>query len=231
MIFLYILLGIIALIAIILMLRGIVTIEYRDTLKVTLRVLFIKIKILPKKEKHPRVHSMSKRRSERIARRLEKKKEKKKEKRLEKKRAKEEKKKNAPKKKLPEMLKDISEITELVLLAVKKFFGHLKIRVIRFNVKIASDDAATTAIAYGAVNQIVATIYPFVEGSKNIKTPNKKNFNIYTDFLSDTPEADVKIKLSIRVWQIVDVAIAAIVKMVKNKLKKQKMSENKTTKR
>lgn len=231
MIFLYILLGLVLFLALILSLRGTVAIAYDGELSLSVRVLFVKINILPKKDKRKKVHSMSKKKSEKLRERLEKKKEKKRQAKLEKKRAKEEKKKNAKKKTISEILTGVTEIVELVKLIAGKFFGHLKIKVVRFNIKVASDDAATTAIAYGAINSVIATLYPFIESSKNIKTPNKKNFNIYTDFLSETPEADVKILLSIRVWQIVDLGIAAVIKLVKNKLKKQKINENKTAKK
>ena len=125
MIFLYIFLGIILLLGAILALRGTVTIEYRDELKVSLCVLFVKIKLLPKKEKREK-RSMTKKQSERLRLQLLKKKEKKKQKKLEKKRAKEEKKKTSKKKTLSEMLSDIGEIANHLFVSESYLFRLFK---------------------------------------------------------------------------------------------------------
>ena len=90
--------------AFLLSLRGIITISYAGELSLTVRVLFVKIKLLPKKEGKKRVPSMSRKKSDRIEKRLEQKKEKK---RLKKERKKEKKESEAKEKKK-------SSITEIL---------------------------------------------------------------------------------------------------------------------
>lgn len=212
-------------------LKATVTVAYADEVRLFVRVLFVKIKILPSKEKkYP--HSMSARK----ARRLKKKRLKKLRKKLEKKRGKqaekEQKKRDVAlgkaekeKKSPSEILAIISLVCSLVGKIVKTFFKHLRIKLVRINLKIATDDAATTAVTYGAVSQTMNLLFALLDGVKTVKLPKNEEINVYPDFCSEDTEIDLKIEFSIRVWHILHVAAVALARVVKYFFEKAKRED------
>ena len=137
------------------------------------------------------------------------------------KKQKEDAKKEKKKKSISEVIADIKMITDISLAVIKKFFSHLQIKMTRIKMLVATDDAATTAIAYGAITQSLNILLPALESVKNFKGLKRADIDIRPDFLSDSPTVDIKISFSIRVWHIFDVAIAALVKFIKIKLSKE----------
>lgn len=222
-------------------LRGTLTIAYDGEFKVFFKVLFIKIKIFPFKEKRQkhRVRHMSRRRAARIRKQVEKREALKKKysikniirDALTKKDAdKPEKKKKAEiqtaaKKKASPNIKitaddvstvlDILRLTvELVALTVKQFAKRLRVKVARLKVKVATPDAAVTAVAYGAVTQTVNILLPILREVKNFDLPKQKNFDVTADFTTDKPDIDMELSFSLRVWHLIDIPLPAIEKAI-----------------
>lgn len=169
---------------------------------------------------------MSRKKSDRIEKNLKKKADKK---RL-KKEAKKQKKEAAKKEKEQEEQKPtLSGILDTVNLALSvsraalgSFFGHLRIDVARFKIIIATGDAASTAVAYGAVSQTVAYLLAIFENSKRVRGLKKAEMDIVCDFLGDSTTADIKISFSLRVWHLFHLAFASLISLVKHKLKSAK---------
>lgn len=128
------------------------------------------------------------------------------------------------KKSISETISDVRMITDIALAVIKKFFGHLQIKMTRIKMVIATGDAATTAIAYGAITQSLNILLPALESVKNFKKLKKTEIDIKTDFLAESPTVDVEISFAIRVWHIFDVAFAALGKFIKSKLKEASKS-------
>lgn len=202
-------------------LKGTLTIVYSGELELSLRVLFVNIKLYPaKKKKYPR--SMSKKKAQKRLQKLKKKEDKKREKKKLKKQKKEQEKQaqregtSEKKKKTPsEILDIIALVAKLLKKVIKKFFGHLRIKLARIRIKVATDDAATTAIAYGAICQGVNVIFPLIDEIKTVKTPQNKDIDVSADFCSDESEIDIKISFSLRVWHLFHVAFAALGEFIK----------------
>lgn len=195
-------------------------ITYNGETAMYVKVLFIKINILPKKKKRG-PFSMSTRKAEKIKQKLEKKANKKKKKSIEKKKKKQEKKSSAPKEKksLSEIYDMIRAVTDIVKTVTKTFFGHLKINIVRLHLNVATEDAATTAIAYGAISQAVFYLCELLEPVKGFSLPQRRDISINADYLTDGIAADVKISFSIRVWHVFHVGIAALIKLIKHLVK------------
>lgn len=208
--------------AFILSLKAKITVEYNDEVHLFVKVLFIKIGILPKKDKKSGPRSMSERKANKIKAKLEKKAQKK---RLKKQKKKEKKQaaKNAPKKKksLSEILDMLEMVKDIVAVVLKKFFGHLKIDIARLKIKVATGDAATTAIAYGAICDAITHLLVLLESAKNFKTPKEKDIWVVADYLEDGITADIKISFSLRVWHVLHVALSALVKFIAHTIKKK----------
>ena len=207
--------------ALILSLRAKITVEYNGEVVLTLRVLFFNIRILPKKQKRSGPRSMSAKKAERLKRKLEKKAQKKREKSLLKKQKKQEKKaqkKKGAKKERKLSLSDVLDIMGLVKDAlsavVKTFFGHLRIDLARLHVNVATGDAASTAIAYGAISDALTHLFYVLESVKGFDLPDTQDVSLNADFLSEKTEVDIKISFSLRVWHVFHVAFAALGKTV-----------------
>lgn len=224
-------LGIIILVLVLLLsLRAVITVSYSDELTLYVRVLFVKIKILPAKKGGKRVRSMSRSKAARIRKKLRRKEKQKLDKKLEKKKKKAEEKETKEKKSLGEIIDTLKMIAGIVGTVLRKFFRHLRVDVARFNINIASDNAATTAIAYGAATQTVSYIMALLADSKNVRGLDTAQISINADYLSDTPTADIKLSFSLRVWHVFDIAFAALFRLIRSKLAQNAKREAKAEK-
>lgn len=204
-------------------LRARITIAYSDELSLSVRVLFLKIGILPSREKKAGPHSMSAAKAKKLREKAAKKEAKKREaaklkqqKKAEKKAQKEAEKATKPKKSMSEILDMVHMITEIVGIVVRRFFKHLRIEVARLKIKVATGDAASTAIAYGALTQSLNILLPLLESVRTLKLPDVTELDVTPDFVAESPEADVKIVFSIRVWHIFHILFGALGKLLKN---------------
>ena len=215
-------------------LKATITIEYNGEVALSVRVLFIKIGILPSKEKK-RKKSMSKKQAEKLKAKLEAKEAKKRAKKAQKKKEKEQKKADIAagnikkeKKSAGEILDIVSLVSNLVKQVIGKFFSHLRIKVARIRMKIATGDAATTAITYGAVTQSINVFFPLLDGIKTVSFPTVKDIDISADFTSEESEIDIKLSFSLRVWHLFHVAFAALGELIKYFFKSMRRKDEKS---
>lgn len=191
-----------------------VTVGLTESVSVMVRVLFLKIPILPAKKKKKKKKT--------------KKKEKKPKEKKEKKPKDEEKKKKKKKKK-----KKVSDIVALVrmllnvLVALLKRLGrNFKIRVYAYEICVASEEAAKTAVMYGAVKSLSETIFLRLQDSINFKIVKKAPVGIYVNFLEEKFKANVKIDFSISIAGVFGILFAAIGEFIRSFIK-MSFSKNK----
>ncbi len=205
-------------------LRPTVTVHYSNDIAVSVRVLFLRIKILPKKQKKKKGKPMSAKQAEKLRAKLKKKKQKKalaaQEKKVKKQKKKEEQ-AQAPKEKksMGEILDLIRLLSSLLGMVIKKFGKHLRIRFTRLKLTVATPDAATTAIAYGAATQSLSILLPLIESVKHVKLPKEGELDVGIDFTSDAPSFDLLISVSLSLWLIPGLIGGAISTFIKHKLK------------
>ena len=210
-----------AVIAALLLLRVKIVIEYADELILYIRVLFIKIKIIPKKEKRIKISEYTKKKISKRQKLSEEKEKKKKQKKAEKKAAKAEAKKDPDKKKeKPPILDTIRLVRVLLAIFLKRFFGHLRIDVARLNIVVASEDAARTAIMYGYICQGVAYTVELLDRFTNLRRTDNTEISVTPDFTSEKLIADIHIAFSLTVGQVFDILLRTAFGFVKNKLEK-----------
>lgn len=211
----------------IMLLRVHVIIEADTSARVFLKILFIKIQLYPKSPKALKIKDYS---PDRIAKRDAKAKKKADEK-LKKKAKKEQKKKEAEaknkqgsqdskKKKLS--LSDITELVSLVLELVKTFFSkfgqRLRLDLTKIHITIGAEDAAKTAIAYGAVSAGVSYLCEYLDSLFTIRPKGNKDIVVNADFLSEKTSLDITVSASLKVWHALDIALAVAIRFVKKKL-------------
>ena len=216
---LIVILSIALLIALLLSTKVLLQIRYDDSLTVYLRVLFVKIRLYPsEKEKKKYPHSMSKRKAQRIKDSLKKKQ---KEEPKKKKKRKSKEKEKAPKE-APDLISIISIITSFVKSFLRLFAGSVRIRSSRLHIVVAAEDAADTAIAYGALTQAINLLFPMLDGIKTFKhLPRGKELSVRADFLSDTPKIDADVELYIRVGSALKAVCLAAIRAFKGAVKRQ----------
>ena len=187
---LYIIGGILLFFAFIASLRAEVLIAYSDEFALTVRVLGIPIKILPKKKKKVKISAYSRKNRAKY------------EAAKEKKKADKAAGKTKPKKPLGDI---IDMIKDLVAVFVGRFAKHLRIRVARLHIGVATGDAASTAILYGAIAPSVACIAALLDSTSTLRHPAKTDVDIHADYLSEKMVIDIEIGFSICVWQLFDI--------------------------
>ncbi len=194
-----------------------VTVGLTESVSVMVRVLFLKIPILPKKKKKRSKDKDKKKKKEKKPKDKEKKKKKKTE--------------DPDKKKKPKKKKKVSDIVALVRMLLnvvvallKKLGQNFKIRVHAYEICVASEEAAKTAVMYGTVKTLSETLFLRLEDSINFKIVKNAPVGIYVDFLEEKFKANVKIDFSISIAGVFGILFAAIFEFIRSFIK---MSLNK----
>ena len=226
MIGLYILCGVILFFALLLSLKANVRLEFKDSLTLSISALFIKINISPAKkkpinykeytyEKHQKrlrkkyQAYLKKQEKKRI--KSEKNAQKKAERKAETKEQKEAR-KNAPKRSVADWI-DIA--VGVLAIFFNKFFRRLHIKVARLKVNVATGDAASTAIAYGAIVQSVAYLIEMLDRITNVDGLKKAEIEVNPDYLSEKTTLDLCFVFSLRVWHLFDILFGIIIRAIK----------------
>jgi len=108
----------------------------------------------------------------------------------------------------PALTEIITAFKDLAVGILTRFARHIKLEELRLRVLAASDDAAKTALEYGSFCAAAGMIQTAAEALPRTN-PKKVNIAVECDFLADTPEFDAEIRVSIRIWRLVWMALFA----------------------
>ena len=222
---------VLAVIAAALFLLGMIKISFRiayaDEVTASVKVLFVKLRLLPKKKKRIKLRDFGvKRFRRRLKKRLKasEKKALKKQRKAEKKKAKKEKEEQKIREKNggelpPKKKKSLSEILDLVKRLLRAFISrfpkYLRTDTARLVIGVASDDAAKTAITYGVTVQSVQYLVTLMREHTDFRVNKNAVVSVYPDFLSEKWTADIDLTFSIRMWQVLAVGIEVIMAYLK----------------
>ena len=95
----------------------------------------------------------------------------------------------------------------------------MRITAARMRIKVATGDAATTAIAYGAVCQSVAYIVEILYNITNFRVKKSDDINVTADFAAIKSELDLKLIFRLRVWHVFAMLFAVLNGYIGKKLK------------
>ena len=118
-------------------------------------------------------------------------------------------------------IEGIKFLGSLIKIAVSRIIwiiGKIKFRQFFLDISVASDDAANTAISYGAV---CAAVYPIINLLDQNTGLSVKMVNIYTDFDKLSPEIEAAISVKTRLIY----AVIALISMLFAYLKLKKESD------
>jgi hypothetical protein len=200
-------------------------IKAESDVKLILELPLFKLQLFPEKKKRPNPRRFTRKGLERQILKERKKQAKQKKKKADK-AAKKQAEKTAPK---PAQKKKMSvtEIIELVTLLVSKLLSslsrRLRIDVKRLHVTVATGDAASTAILYGAASAAMAGLTEVIRLNTRTSLPDTENGGVYADFVGNSSRVDIDIVLSMRVIGI----LSTLITLAYNYLKKQFFAKTK----
>lgn len=220
MIALYILLGLLLLIAAILLTPTAITIEYQDDIRLSFSVFGIRLWKHPKPPKKikisdytPRALAKKKRKEEKRNKRLQKKKQKKKA-------------ATPTAKKSKTLLQNLSSIRRLSSIVLARTSKHLRIEARRLIITVGSEDAAKTAILFGAVNQAAIALLECLKQNGNLKQTHRSRIAVRADFEAEKTTADIKLIFTLRVWHLLDILFRTVKQWAKSKSQKNTSQNN-----
>ena len=220
----YILLGIILFFAFLLSLKANVRLEFQDELILSISVLGIKIKLVPGKNKPVNYKDYTYKKHQK---RIEKKrladieKAEKKKKKSESKKKEQRKSETAEQKKArrSQPKRSVSDWIDIAISVLSVFFDkfskRLHIKVARLKVNVATGDAASTAILYGAVIQSVAYLIEILDKVTNVDGLEKADIHVNADYLSEKTTLDLCFVFSLRAWHLFDILFGIIWRAIK----------------
>lgn len=100
-------------------------------------------------------------------------------------------------------VKEIFTLIKAVLERLKGSFRHIAIRRLCLDIKVATGDAATTAIEYGAVCAAVYPVLTLLDGIANIKM---KSINVTADFNSGNSDFAFSVIIRVRILFLIMMA-------------------------
>lgn len=200
-------------ILILLVLKISVRIKAEDELSLKLGIGIFRIPLYPAKEKTVKLRDYEIDRYRKNKKKLEEKKRKrllKKDKKQTKKAAVKSKKAVSKVESVPEerdIMGLINKLREVAAKVVLRLGRHSNIKIRRLVIVVATDNAANTAVAYGAVCGGVACLIELFENCTNLKYTKDSQISVNPDFTATKSRAIVDIAFSLRVWQVLDIAI------------------------
>ena len=176
-----------------------VTVGLKENVSVVFRILFWKIPIFPKPK-----NAKKKKKAKKKSNQKQKKKE-----------EKDDDKKKKPKKKI-DLVFWVRLLLDVVTALFKKLGQNFKIRVHAYEICVASEDAAQTAVMYGTVQALSETLFLRLEKAINFKIVKNAPFGVYVDFLEVKPKANVKIDFSISLGGVFGILFGVIFAFIKS---------------
>ena len=92
-------------------------------------------------------------------------------------------------------VKELFNFADTCFKKIKKLLKHIKIRRLFLDIIVASSDAATTALEYGAVCSCVYPVLSFLTSAADVKL---KQVNIKSDFNASNPDLSFSLSARLR---------------------------------
>ncbi len=111
----------------------------------------------------------------------------------------------------PSLLDKLNSIREIITIVFNEFKSYLHVKLTKIHVSVATDDAAKTAILYGAVSTAVACIVDLIDEITNLKPLKDSSIYVEPSFLTSKTELDLNITLYISVWGLINASLKSLI--------------------
>jgi len=116
-----------------------------------------------------------------------------------------------------DFMKIITSFRQILDKIFSYFTKNLRVDIKALRIKVAADDAASTAIYYGLVSQSVAYLLEIIEENiEKIKYKRKDSLIVTADFTSEQFEVQIDITFKIRIRQLLVIGIKTIKEFLAN---------------
>ena len=114
-----------------------------------------------------------------------------------------------------------------------RFSKRLHIKVARLKINVATGDAASTAILYGAVVQSVSYIIEILKSVTNVDGLKKADISVFPDYLSESSSMDLCFEFSLRIAHVFEILFGTLGRAIKKffETDPRRSDVNHTTKR
>ncbi len=112
-------------------------------------------------------------------------------------------------------------IRKLVFTVFSRFFRYLRVDVAKLNIVVATEDAAKTAVLFGAVTAAVSNLCELLENTIHFAAGKNSEISVRADFLRERTEAEIHISLRMRAWHFLAIAFGAAITFLKEKVFKK----------
>ena len=99
-----------------------------------------------------------------------------------------------------------------ILSHIKRLLRHIKIKKVRLNLTVATDNAAMTAIEYGTVCGLVYPALSFLDTCAGV---DFKQINVASDFDSKESQFDFSLTVRLRIFYLLQAALGAFIEYKK----------------
>lgn len=174
-----------------------INIVHEDELKVYLKILFVRIQLYPEKKKNK--ISNKKQKKDKNAKEVTLKP-------IDKAKAK------------PTILDNVNLVKDVLAVLFKAFPKYLHVKLAKIHIRIATGDAAQTAIIYGAVSGVVACIVELIDSFTKMDKLKQRAISVEPNFLGENSEARINISLYITVFGAIVTLAKMLIKYIKTKI-------------
>lgn len=106
---------------------------------------------------------------------------------------------------------NLKENLEMVLALLQKFYkrtkGQIKIRIKKLHIRVATGEAAHTALLYGVVVQLVSYMIGYVETNYTALERDDGDLSVEPDYTSSESSADIDIVFRAKIWRAILILI------------------------
>lgn len=126
----------------------------------------------------------------------------------------------AEKKKKKEDRAAIFELIREVKKILPKFVEKIHFRSAKLNVKVATGDAASTALACGGAKAGASILFELIDNFAVLERGSSRNVAIEPDFTSDEMKYDIDVRFRLRVIWALHYGLKVLAGFIKSKIKK-----------
>ena len=94
----------------------------------------------------------------------------------------------------------LNSVREIISIIINTFHKRLHVKLTKIYIRVATADAAQTAILYGGISTAVACIIDILDDITNLQQLKDSSISIEPDFLSEKTEIKLNILLYISAW-------------------------------
>ena len=115
----------------------------------------------------------------------------------------------------------LNSVREIISIIINTFHKRLHVKLTKIHIRVATPDAAQTAIIYGAVSTVVVCIIDILDDITNLKQLKNSSISVEPDFLSEKTDIKLNILLYISVFGAIKVLMKSFIKYYATKDKSQ----------